>query len=64
MAQRIIFGMFPVTLCTQATVDRADAYLKETQPGPALRRMLLESRDSLARALRAQAADHPVDPAG
>jgi aminopeptidase N len=38
-------------------VARADEYLRVEQPGPALRRMLLEGRDSVARALRGQARD-------
>jgi aminopeptidase N len=57
MAQDIISGLYPYFATTQATVDRTDAYLREQGPGPALRRMLLEARDSLARALRAQERD-------
>jgi aminopeptidase N len=57
MAQDIINGLYPYSAATQATVDRTDSYLREQQPGPALRRMLLEARDGLARALRAQERD-------
>ncbi len=57
MAQHIVTGLYPYTATTQATVDRTDAYLRNEQPGPALRRMLLEARDGLARALRAQQRD-------
>jgi aminopeptidase N len=57
MAQDIITGLYPLTATTQSTVDRTDAYLREEQPGPALRRMLLEARDGLARSLRAQQRD-------
>jgi aminopeptidase N len=57
MAQDIITGLYPYSATTQATVDRTDTYLREAQPGPALRRMLLEARDGLARALRAQQRD-------
>jgi aminopeptidase N len=57
MAQDIITGLYPYTATTQETVDRTDRYLREEQPGPALRRMLLEARDGLARALRAQQRD-------
>jgi aminopeptidase N len=57
MAQDIITGLYPYPAATQSTVDRTDRYLREEQPGPALRRMLLEARDGLARALRAQERD-------
>jgi aminopeptidase N len=57
MAQDIVSGLYPYFATSQATVDRTDRYLRDEQPGPALRRMLLEARDSLARALRAQARD-------
>jgi aminopeptidase N len=57
MAQDIITGLYPYSATTQSTLDRTDSYLREAQPGPALRRMLLEARDGLARALRAQQRD-------
>jgi aminopeptidase N len=57
MAQDIITGLYPYAASTQDTVDRTDAYLAERAPGPALHRMLLEARDGLARALRAQQRD-------
>jgi aminopeptidase N len=57
MAQEIINGLYPYFATSQATVERTDTYLRDQQPGPALRRMLLEARDALARALRAQQRD-------
>ncbi|HTW21902.1 MAG TPA: aminopeptidase N [Mycobacteriales bacterium] len=57
MAQDLITGLYPYVATGQATVDRTDAYLRQEQPGPALRRMLLEARDGMARALRAQQRD-------
>jgi aminopeptidase N len=57
MAQDIVSGLYPYFATSRSTVDRTDTYLRTEQPGPALRRMLLEGRDSLARALRAQARD-------
>jgi aminopeptidase N len=57
MAQHIVEGLYPVVVGEQSLVDRTDAYLQDEQPGPALRRMLRESRDGLARALRARAVD-------
>ena len=57
-AQQIVVGLFPTLLAEQATVDAADAWLAghESAP-PALRRLVTESRDGVARALRAQQRD-------
>jgi len=53
-------GLFPSTVVEPATVTATDAALHDSSlPGP-LRRILLEGKDSLARALRARAAD--IDP--
>ena len=57
MAQYLIEELFPRVVADAATVQRADDYLRDEQPGPALRRMLLEGRDSVARALRGQERD-------
>jgi aminopeptidase N len=57
MAQQIAIGLFPVYSVDQATLDRTDAYLREAQPVPPLWRLITESRDNLARALRAQQRD-------
>jgi aminopeptidase N len=57
MSQYLIEELFPHVVADAATVQRADDYLHDEQPGPALRRMLLEGRDSLARALRGQERD-------
>jgi aminopeptidase N len=57
MAQYLIEELFPHVPGDAATVQRADDYLRVEQPGPALRRMLMEGRDSVARALRGQARD-------
>ena len=57
-AQNIVLGLFPVLLAEQATVDAADEWLDGNRDAtPALRRLVAESRDSVARALRAQAFD-------
>jgi aminopeptidase N len=57
-AQNIVIGLFPTLLAEQATVDAADAWLAGNPDAvPALRRLVLESRDGIARALRAQARD-------
>ena len=48
----------PALLTTQATVDRTDEFLAALpEDSSALRRMMLENRDSVARALRARQAD-------
>ncbi|WP_115788704.1 aminopeptidase N [Arthrobacter silvisoli] len=58
LAQQIIVGLYPAQLTTQDTVDRTDAFLASLpEESAALRRMMLENRDGVARALRARAAD-------
>jgi aminopeptidase N len=57
VAQNLISGLYPYWATSTETLDRTEAYLRAEKPGPALRRMLLEGRDSLARALRAQQRD-------
>ena len=57
MAQYLIAGLYPYWATDAATVARTDAYLNDEQPGAALRRMLLEGRDAVARALRSQERD-------
>ncbi|MFF2677101.1 aminopeptidase N [Arthrobacter koreensis] len=58
IAQQIVVGLYPARLTTQETVDRTDAFLDSLgDEAPALRRLLLENRDGVVRALKAQAAD-------
>lgn len=58
LAQQIVVGLYPALLTTQATVDRTDGFLAGLPAeSAALRRMMLENRDGVARALRARAAD-------
>ena len=58
IAQQIIVGLYPSLLTTQETLDRTDAFLAGLDENvPSLRRLILESRDGVERALRAQAAD-------
>jgi aminopeptidase N len=58
ISMRIVSGLFPRLVTTQQTLDRTDAWLTEhDDAAPALRRLVLECRDDLARALRAQARD-------
>ncbi|KAA6221878.1 aminopeptidase N [Streptomyces albofaciens JCM 4342] len=54
----VVRGLFPMLQGDQETLDAADAWLTEhSSAPPALRRLVSEARDDLARALRAQACD-------
>ncbi|MFJ7065614.1 aminopeptidase N [Streptomyces sp. NPDC101115] len=54
----VVRGLFPGLQDRQETLDATDAWLAEhADAAPALRRLVLESRDDLARALRAQECD-------
>ncbi|MFJ9440273.1 aminopeptidase N [Kitasatospora sp. NPDC101235] len=58
IAMRIVGGFFPTAQTDEQTLAEADAWLEgHPQAAPALRRLVLERRDDLARALRAQACD-------
>ncbi|WP_307086717.1 aminopeptidase N [Arthrobacter agilis] len=58
IAQQIVVGLYPSLQTTQETLDRTDAFLADLgSEAPSLRRLVLESRDGIVRALRAQAAD-------
>jgi len=56
-AQTIVVGLYPSALTEQGTVDRTNAFLQERQLSPALRRLLIEGRDAVARALTARERD-------
>ncbi|MEU9119464.1 aminopeptidase N [Streptomyces sp. NPDC048506] len=63
IAMSVVRGLFPAWLVEQSTLDAADDWLAEhAQAAPALRRLVLEERDDLARALRAQACDETAGP--
>jgi aminopeptidase N len=62
LAQTFTELLYPSVLIEQEIVDRTDRYLAEENPQPALRRALVESRDSVARALRARAWDSAESP--
>ncbi|NJC22502.1 aminopeptidase N [Arthrobacter pigmenti] len=58
IAQQIIVGLYPSRLTNQSTLDATEAFLGTLDADLAsLRRLTLENRDGVARALRAQAAD-------
>ncbi|WP_328538735.1 aminopeptidase N [Streptomyces sp. NBC_00344] len=54
----VVKGLFPGLQDDRATLDSTDAWLEEHRDAaPALRRLVLEARDDLARSLRGQACD-------
>ncbi|BBE22983.1 aminopeptidase N [Arthrobacter sp. MN05-02] len=58
IAQQIVVGLYPSLLTTPGTLERTDAFLAALgTDSPSLRRLILESRDGVVRALTAQAAD-------
>ncbi|MCI0688160.1 MAG: aminopeptidase N [Sporichthyaceae bacterium] len=59
LAQQIVTGMYPYLRIQPDTLERTDRFLASTEPVPAqaLRRLVLEGRDGVARALRAQECD-------
>jgi aminopeptidase N len=54
-ARRIVSLGFPRLLVAPETLARADSWLSTGGHAPALRRLVAEARDDLARALRARA---------
>jgi aminopeptidase N len=57
MGQYFATSGYPVTAVSQQTLDRTDAYLEAASPPPALRRLLVEDRDDIARQLRCRQRD-------
>ncbi|MBV1778283.1 aminopeptidase N [Paeniglutamicibacter sp. ABSL32-1] len=58
IAQQIVTGLYPAAQTTPETLAATDAFLQRLgDESPALRRLVIEARDSVVRALAAQAAD-------
>jgi aminopeptidase N len=58
IAQQIVVGLYPMALADEGLLAATDAWLGERpDAATAMRRLVLENRDALARALRAQEAD-------
>ena len=57
MAQDFISGVYTVCAISEETVGMTDEHITATNPPAALRRLLLEGRDDVLRALRCQAKD-------
>ena len=60
LARGLVDALFPRALVEEATVEATDAYLATHRPAPALRRLLLEAREDVARALNAQRHGAPA----
>jgi aminopeptidase N len=56
-AQNIVVGLYPSLLASEELLGLTDRWLDDNTIPPALRRLVVESRDGVARALRAQARD-------
>jgi len=57
MAQDFVSGVYTVCPISPETVEVTDAYTRAADPPAALRRLLIEGRDDVLRALRCQARD-------
>ena len=58
IGQSLVTGLFPVTVVDQSVIAKADQFLENNLDLPVgARRIIIEQRDSLARALRAQQKD-------
>ncbi|HWD08191.1 MAG TPA: aminopeptidase N [Actinomycetota bacterium] len=57
-------GMYPKSLIDQETIAMTDAYIARAGPPWPVRRVLLEARDSIGRALRTRACDIAARPLG
>jgi aminopeptidase N len=57
MAQDFVSGAYLVCAISEETVQATDDYIARAEPPAALRRLLVEGRDDVLRALRCQARD-------
>ncbi|GAA1340436.1 aminopeptidase N [Arthrobacter roseus] len=58
IAQQIIVGLYPSRLTSTGTLELTDRFIENLgQESPSLRRLVVESRDGIVRALKAQSAD-------
>jgi len=57
MAQDFVTGVYAVCPISRETVEMTDAYIRAADPPAALRRLLIEGRDDILRALRCQDRD-------
>jgi aminopeptidase N len=59
VAQTVVIGLYPAWDVSQEGLDAADAFLADPEVPPALRRLVIEGRAGIERALRARAHDLP-----
>ncbi|NUP51082.1 MAG: aminopeptidase N [Catenulispora sp.] len=57
IATQIVTGLYPNYVIEQGTLDATNRFLDGAQPVPALRRLLVEAADTIARCLKAQEKD-------
>ena len=57
VAQTVVIGLYPSWDISQAGLDAADAFLADPEVPPSLRRLVLEGRAGVERALRARGFD-------
>jgi aminopeptidase N len=57
VAQTVVIGLYPSWDVSQAGLDAADRFLADPDVPPSLRRLVLEGRAGVERALRARAFD-------
>ncbi|WP_031476042.1 aminopeptidase N [Streptomyces bicolor] len=57
VAKGVVDALFPRALVEEATLTATDAYLATHSPAPALRRLLLDAREDVSRALHARRHD-------
>jgi aminopeptidase N len=57
MAQNVVVGLYPGIFAEEETVAASDRFLAKNDPPPALRRLVIEGRAAVERALRAQQRD-------
>ena len=57
LAQNVVVGLYPSLVVDEAVVARTDAWIAENDPPAPLRRLLVEGRDGVQRALRGRARD-------
>jgi aminopeptidase N len=57
VAQTVVIGLYPSWDISEAGLDAADSFLADPDVPPSLRRLVLEGRAGVERALRARAFD-------
>jgi aminopeptidase N len=58
IGQSLVTGLFPSSNITQEVIEKSDKFLAENKDlAVGARRIIIEQRDALARALRAQEVD-------